>query len=250
MKRKSIIGAALSFGAVVILGGGNLSGQTSSATASPAGGSAGARTDVYHVNFSHAPMGKVSALEDALKKSAASGPMPGHALGLRHEAGAAWDFVGIQHVGAKATVDAAGSPQGPMFRPLMDWHEDTFVSGPSWTEFTKQMGLDENGKGKSDTDVYVVSVYRPWPGQDDALDKFLSEPPSASGDLAVGSIVLAHLEGSSWRFLSISRYKSYADYATSEAASVAKAGASGSPWSKLRDLAAKHEDTIAVRLAP
>ena len=176
--------------------------------------------------------------------------MPGHVLGLRHEAGAPWEYVGIQHIGAKATVEAAGSPQGATFRSLMDWHDDTFVNGPAWTTLAKEMGLNENGKSKSSTDVYVVSVYRPWPGQDDALEKFLSEPPSASGDLAVGSVLLQHLEGASWRFLTILRYKSYQDYATSEAAAVAKASKGDSPWYSLRDLVSMHNDTVSVLIAP
>jgi hypothetical protein len=224
-------------------------GQASPA-ASPASGAPAPRPDVYHVNFSHAPMGKASALEEALKKSAANAPMPGHVLVLRHEAGAPWDYVAIQHVGTKATVEPAGNPAGAVFRPLMDWHDDTFVNGPSWAEFTKEMGLDESGKSKSNTDVYVVSVYRPWPGQDDALEKFLSEPPSASGDLAVGTILLQHLEGAAWRFLSISRYKSYQDYANSEAASVAKIAKGSGPWFRLRDLVSMHNDTVAVHVTP
>jgi hypothetical protein len=172
-------------------------------------------------------------------------------LFLRHECGSPWDYVGIQHIGPKATVEAAGNPQGAALRPLMDWHDDTFVNGPAWGEFAKAMGLDESsGKPKSNQDVYVVSVYRPIVGQDDALEKFLNEPPSASGDLAVGTVLLQHLEGGAWRFLSIFRYKNYQDYGTSEAAAIAQAAKGSGGWFRLRELISFHNDTIAVHLAP
>ncbi len=217
---------------------------------SPSSSAPSARPEVYHVIFSHAASGKASALEDAMKKAGANGPMPGHVLGLRHESGSPWDYVGIQHLGTKATVEATGNPQGAAMRPLMDWHDDTFVNGPSWAEFAKAMGLDESGKSKSAESVYVVSVYRPVVGQDDALEKFLSEPPSASGDLAVGTVLLQHLEGGAWRFFSISRYKNYQDYATSETASVAQVAKGSGPWYRLRELSSFHNDTIAVQVAP
>ena len=160
-------------------------GQASPAPASAPAATAGKRPEVYTVTFIHAAAGKISALEEWGKKSGTGGAMPGQTLTLRHECGSPWDYVAVQHVGPKATVEPAGNPQGAALRSLMDWHDDTFVNGPSWAEFAKEMNLDESsGKPKSSTDVYVVSVYRPVAGQDDALEKFLSEPPSASGDLA------------------------------------------------------------------
>jgi hypothetical protein len=208
------------------------------------------RSQVYSVTFLHAAAGKVSAMEDWGKQAGAKSPMPGHVLVLRHEAGSPWDYVAISHIGPKATVDPAGNPQGAALRPLMDWHDDTFVNGPAWAEFAKAMGLDESGKPVSNDDVYVVSVYRPTVGQDDALEKFLSEPPSASGDLAVGTVLLQHLEGGAWRFLSISRYKNYEDYGKSEATAVAEIAKGSGSWYRLRDLVSFHNDTIAVHLRP
>lgn len=218
------------------------------ASPAPAGGK---RPEVYSVTFIHAAAGKITALEEWAKKSGAGGPMPGHALALRHETGSPWDYVTVQHIGAKATVEAAGNPQGAALRPLMDWHDDTFVNGPAWAEFAKEMNLDEtSGKPKSNTDVYILSVYRPVAGQDDALEKFLSEPPSASGDLAAGTVLLQHLEGGAWRFLSISRYKNYEDYGKSEATAVAQTAKGGSGWFRLREVCSFHNDTVAVSLAP
>jgi len=224
--------------------------ESPAAARSPAASAPAPRPDVYHVFFAHAATGKASALEDAMKKAAASGPMPGHSFDLRHEAGAPWDYVAIQHLGTNATVEATGNPQGATMRPLMDWHDDTFVNGPAWPDFAKAMGLEESGKPKSTEDVYVVSVYRPIPGQDDALDKFLAEPPSASGDLAVGTVVLQHLEGGAWRFLSISHYKNFQDYAASEVKSVADTAKGTGGWYRLRELSSFHNDTITVHTKP
>ncbi|MBV9008780.1 MAG: hypothetical protein JO354_06390 [Verrucomicrobia bacterium] len=221
-------------------------GQTSPAPASS--GTPPPRTEVYSVTFIHAAAGKVSAVEQVGKKGLAGNSA--HGLFLRHEAGSPWDYVAITHIGPKATVEPTGNPRGREMRPLMDWHDDTFVNGPTWNEFAKAMGLDESGKPSSNEDVYVLSVYRPLVGQDDALEKFLSEPPGASGDLAVGTVLLQHLEGGAWRFLSISRYKNYEDYAKSETAAVAQTAKGSGSWFHLRDLVSFHNDTIAVHLSP
>src|SRR4051812_13251205 len=229
---------------------GSVNGQTSPSASPAAAASASTRSEVYSVTFMHAAAGKASALEDWAKKSGTDGQMAGHGLVLRHEAGAPWDYCAVQHEGPKATVDAAGNPAGASLRPLMDWHDDTYVSGPSWAEFAKAMDLDtESGKPKSKESVYVVSVYRPNVGQEDALDKFLSEPPAA-GDLTAGNIVLQHLEGGAWRFLSIARYKNYQDYGTSEAKAVTDTAKGGSSWFELRNLVSFHNDTVAVSVTP
>jgi hypothetical protein len=80
-------------------------------TAAPAG--AGKRTDVYHVHFTKAALGKAAQLGDWLKTPDPKAPMPGHFLILRHEDGDAWDYVAIEHLGTKATVEAAGTPVPP-----------------------------------------------------------------------------------------------------------------------------------------
>jgi hypothetical protein len=250
MKKITIGAALLAVICSVEIGYGQASPSPASAGSPAAAAAVGKRSEVYSVTFIHAAAGKITALEDWAKKGS-GGPAAGHTLTLRHEAGSPWDYVAIQHIGAKATVDAAGNPQGVALRPLMDWHDDTFVSGPAWAEFAKAMNLDESsGKPKSNEDVYVVSVYRPVTGQEDALDKFLNEPPSASGDLAVGAVTLQHLEGGAWRFLSLSRYKNYDEYGKSEATAVAQTGKGGSSWFRLRELTSFHNDTVAATVMP
>ena len=96
---------------------------------------------------------------------------------LRHQDGDAWDYVAIQHIGSKATVEAAGIPVPPDKRDLSEWHTDTFVNGPSWEEFTNAMGIGADSAGKTGGSVYVVSVYRPALGDREGLEKMLSEAP-------------------------------------------------------------------------
>ncbi|MGH9580228.1 MAG: hypothetical protein ACRD2R_04475, partial [Terriglobales bacterium] len=129
-------------------------------------------------------------------------------------------YVVIEHLGPKTTVEAAGTPPPASARDLNAWHGDTFVSGPAWPEFVKAMGLGDNA-GKTAGSVYVVSTYRAIPGHRDPLEKMLSAAPGA-GDKVAGTVVLQHVEGAPWTFLSITRYSSWQDFGASEANSVAQ----------------------------
>ncbi|MDQ6862039.1 MAG: hypothetical protein M3032_12910 [Verrucomicrobiota bacterium] len=229
----------------------SLYGQASPA-ASPAATAGGPakRGDVYSITFIHGAAGKATALGEWAKKSLSSAPAGEHQMLLRHEAGSPWDYVAVAHIGAKATVEPTGNPAGQALKPLMDWHDDTFVNGPSWAEFAKAMDLDEStGKPKTNESVYVISVYRPMTGQEDAVESFLNEAPTA-GDLTAGHVFFQHLEGGAWRFCDITRYKNYADYGKSEAVAVAETAKGSSNWFKLRDLCSFHNDTVAAAIAP
>ena len=57
---------------------------------------AGKRTDVYHVHFTKAALGKAVQLGDWLKTPNPNDPMPGHFIVLRHQDGDAWDYVVIR----------------------------------------------------------------------------------------------------------------------------------------------------------
>ncbi|MDQ6623969.1 MAG: hypothetical protein M3Y86_10875 [Verrucomicrobiota bacterium] len=220
------------------------SGQASPSPAPAAGSSA--RPEVYHVHFNRAAPGKAAALATFLKTPAPDAAMAGHSVLLQHEDGAGWDYVNVQDMGTKATVEASGNPRGPSMKGMSEWHTDTFANGPAWAEFAKEMGLDDAGKSKSAESVYVVSTYRALPGKEDALEKFLSAPPA--GDTAVGNVLMQHLEGDSWRFLAIARYKSWQDFASSEAAAVAETIKGKGHWFDLRDMISLHEDTLTFRV--
>lgn len=206
------------------------------------------RTDVYHVHFVNAAPGKAAQLADYLKTPNPNSPMPGHFLVLRHEDGSDWDYVVIQHLGATAKVTAAGNPPPPNVLAFYAAHNDTFVSGPSWAEFTRAMGLGDQS-AKTSGSVYVVSVYRAAAGHRDELEKSLAATPP-SGDTSSGMVLLQHLEGGAWNYLGIVRYNSWHDFATNETNSVAQMQKNAGPWFELREHASFHNDTLTDRIAP
>jgi len=206
-----------------------------------------ARTDVYHVHFAKATLGKGAEEGDFLKQQDPKAPMPGHKLVLRHQSGEDWDYAVIEHLGAKATVDAAGTPAPAGARDLNAWHTDTFVNGPAWSAFSKAMGLDD--PAKSAGSVYVVSVFRAAPGHRDDLEKSLAQPPGPA-DTVAGNVLMQHLEGGPWQFLTITRYNSWQDFATSEKASVADTLKPDGGWLGVRNHSTYHNDTISDRIAP
>ena len=96
-------------------------------------------------------------------------------------------------------MENPGTPMTDTARGLMEKHNDTFVSGPSWAEFAKEMGIDGDAS-KTAGSVYAVSVYRAAPGHRDALEKMLSEPPNGATDTSSGNVLMAHLEGATMEF--------------------------------------------------
>jgi hypothetical protein len=199
---------------------------------------AGGGTDVYHVHFTKAAPGQAVALGKALIVPDKTTAMPEHFVVLRHQEGDDWDYLVIQHLGQKATVDAA--PAGPnAARDLRAWHTDTFVSGPAWPEFAKQMGLE------SSNTVYTVGVHRTLPGHREDLLKSLSQPSPSK--VQTGNVVLQHLEGADWTFLTVTRYNSWQDFATDRSSAIAAADQGG--WAEIRQHSAFHRDTVADRIS-
>src|SRR6478672_10991109 len=169
--------------------------QSSPAAKASSAPSSPARTDVYHVYFGKAAPGKAVQLAELLKTPNPKDPMPGHFIVLRHQEGDAWDYCVITHLGTKATVDAIPFQAPPSMRDVTDWHNDTFVNGPSWNEFTKAMAISDDTKSKSAGSVYVVSVFRPTPGHREDLEKMLAAPPNRPSDTSAGTVLMQHLEG-------------------------------------------------------
>ena len=92
-----------------------------------------------------------------------------HFVVLRHQEGDDWDYVVIQHLGSKAEVTATAPPPSDAVRALTAWHTDTFVSGPSWGEFSKEMSI--GGSANRADLVYIVGVHRAVPGHREQLLK-------------------------------------------------------------------------------
>src|SRR5437763_10758170 len=155
---------------------------------SAAASSAPARSDVYHVYFGKAAAGKAVQLAEMLKTPNPKDPMPGHFILLRHQEGDAWDYCLITHMGAKATVDATPFQVPPAMRDVSDWHNDTFVNGPSWEEFSKAMATSDNAKSKSGGKVCVVSGFRTIPGDRVGLAQILFAPPNCARNTSAGTV--------------------------------------------------------------
>lgn len=200
-----------------------------------------AATDVYHVHFTKAALGKAAELGKFLSTVDPKAPMPGHFIVLRHQEGDDWDYCVIEHLGTKASVDASPSPIPAAQRDLSAWHGDTFVSGPSWAEFSKEMGIDQpNKSGKA---IYILSAYRAAPGHRDQLEQKFNRAPTSK--VPTGNVLMHHLEGAPWNFITVTRYNSWQDLA-------ADRSAPGNPdgWNQNREDMAMHHDTIADRIAP
>ena len=206
---------------------------------------AAAGTDVYHVHFTKAVPGQADALGKAIVVPDKSAAMPDHFVVLRHQEGDDWDYVVIRHLGPKAEVTAA--PAAPnAARDLRAWHNDTFASGPSWTEFTRQMGI--GGSPSAANLVYVVGVHLAVPGHREQLETALKAPGSSK--IQTGSVVLQHVEGANWTFMGITRYNSWQDFATERAEAGAATATTAGGWGEVRQHSASHRDTVADRIFP
>src|SRR4030095_982823 len=104
-------------------------------TAPAAATSRSTRTDVYHVFFGYAVPGKAAELLEFLKTPDPNASGPSHGIILRHQDGDAWDYVAIEHIGTKATVEIPATPLPASARDLFQRHDDTYVTRPPWAEF-------------------------------------------------------------------------------------------------------------------
>lgn len=205
-----------------------------------------AASDVYHVHFTKSAPGQAAAHAKSLMIPDKTSPMPEHFVVLRHQEGDDWDYAVIQHLGPKAEVSATAPPPPDAQRALSAWHTDTFVSGPSWGEFTKQMGI---GSANASSLVYIVGVHRAVPGHRDQLLASLSAPAPA-GKVETGNVLLQHIEGGEWTFATITRYNSWQDLASDRAAAASAGSATAGGWADIRQHSAFHRDTIADRIHP
>ena len=230
------------FTCLVVIGG-----VVAATAASPQNAPTVAATDVYHVHFTKSAPGQAEAHAKSLMTPDKTSPMPEHFVVLRHQEGDDWDYAVIQHLGSKAEVTLTAPPTTDAQRALSAWHSDTFVSGPSWAEFTKQMGIGAAGGSRQ---VYIVGVHRSVPGHREQLLTSLSAPGPAS-KIESGNIVLQHLEGSEWTFATLTRYNSWQDLGSDRAAAASSTGdTTPGGWADIRQHSAFHRDTIADRIYP
>jgi hypothetical protein len=216
-----------------------------SASAARAQAPAAAATDLYHVHFVQAAPGKAAELEKAMASPPADA---GKMILLRHAQGSTWDYVAIEHVGPKATIEIGPNPASAT-RELRAWHEDTFVAGPSWDVFARALGADAAPGGQ----VYIVGTYRGAPGHRAQLEQTLGKIQASAAKPDSG-VVLQHVEGANWDYMVVARYDSWQALANEETdAAVAerekKAGLARSAGVELREHVGAHSDTLATRVA-
>ena len=223
--------------ACVVALGGIVAATGASAQAVPA------NTDLYHVHFTKAAPGQAAALGKALVVPDKTSPMPEHFVVLRHQEGDDWDYAVIEHLGAKTELTAVATGGPDPARNLSAWHSDTFVTGPSWSDFSREMGLGAAGG------IYIVGVHRPVAGHREQLERSLNAPAPSSSKVQSGNVMLTHREGSEWTFATITRYSSWSDLANDRAGAADAPGAAGG-WADIREHSAFHRDTIADRLYP
>jgi hypothetical protein len=194
--------------------------------------------EVYVVSFFKAAPGQAAALLKTLQQRDPKNPTAGNRLLLRHAQGSDWDYATIQHVGATATVSVPPQPDAGAKppQPTQAWHTDTYVAGPPWAEFSKQMGIGTAGG------VYVVGVHRPVPGHRPQLLDSLNAP-DANAKVQTGRVVLEHIDGA-FNIVTIERYASWPDFAADMVANPS----GGQGWNDVRQHSAFHEDTLAERV--
>jgi hypothetical protein len=209
--------------------------------------SAAGLTDVYHVYLVKAAPGQAVALGKDLSKPDPSGPMADHFLVLRHQEGDDWDYAVIQHVGQKAIVAVTPPPAGSAGPVLTAWHADTFVAGPSWADFTREMAIGGSGKPGA---MYILGFHRAVPGHRTQLEKVLTQPAAADAKIKPGGVLLQHIEGGDWQYLTVARYNSWQELGADQAANDAASASAPGGWADVREHSAFHRDTIADRVYP
>jgi hypothetical protein len=199
--------------------------------------------ELYHIHISKAAPGKLPQLIEAYKSApapAADEPQVTPII-LRHRDGDEWDLIAITPLGKQVTLSASAPPQATQdyyqrLGPLSDWHNDTFVVGPSWAVVQKALVV---AKGEP---VYVVTDYRALPGHRPQLRQVLDR---GAQDTPGRNVLFAHVEGAAWNFLDITRYDSWADVG----APPPQPPAGTQPQDQglaMRDHVAVHHDTIAI----
>ncbi len=200
---------------------------------------------VYRISAFRAVPGRFRDLEKLLTATPQPGADSGDlALVFRHRQGNEWDFMTIEHMGPQATVLAgttAPRPDSP-FSQVAAWHGDTYAAGPPLDEFRRALNVSGT---QAPSGIYIVSDYQAAAGHRgtlrQALDKIAADAPGRT-------VLLSHLEGAPWTFLSIQRYDSWRQLADEEENEMKQgvSNASADMGVQLRDSLAVHHDTIAT----
>ncbi len=233
---KRFLRSSLPFVAAVLLTAATVVAQQPAQAPAPA-------VELYHIHISKAAPGKLPQLIEAYQNAPApeAGQPQVTPIILRHREGDEWDLITITPLGKQTTVSASAPPQTiqdyyERLRPLSDWHSDTFTVGPSWAVVQKTLIPAKDAQA-----VYVVTDYRSLPGHRSQLRQVLDRNAQDTPDR---DVIFAHVEGSPWNFLTVTRYDSWA--AVGAPPPQPPSGAQQEQGLAIREHMAVHHDTIAV----
>ena len=177
--------------------------------------------------------------------------MPDHFVVLRHQEGDDWDYAVIQHLGPESGSDRRARQPPNAARDLRAWHNDTFVSGPSWAEFTRQMGIGGSANCRR-TWCTSWAFIGQWPGHREQLEKALNAPALPSSKIQTGSRLPAARRG---RRLDV--HDGYPLQLVAGLRNVSARRLAAGDWPRtqaagrdIRQHSAFHRDTIADRIFP
>jgi hypothetical protein len=89
-----------------------------------------------------------------------------------------------------------------------------------------------------------------WSPSSALLPDIVTNWKSHPGNGTAGNVMLQHLEGGPWLFLTVARYSSWEDFAKAEKADVAETLKPDGGWLGVRNHSTYHNDTITDRIAP
>jgi hypothetical protein len=82
------------------------------------------------------------------------------------------------------------------------------------------------------------------------MEKLLTAPPNRLSDTPTGAVLMQHLEGGPWTFLTVVRYDLWQDFATKDMNNVTQSNKNEERWFDFRQHSAYHTDTVTNCIAP
>jgi hypothetical protein len=87
-------------------------------------------------------------------------------------------------------------------------------------------------------------------GHRDQLLASLNAPSAVSSKIETGNVLLQHVEGGDWNFMTVTRYNSWQDLGSDRGSAGPANASTPGGWADIRQHSAFHRDTIADRIFP
>ena len=226
---------------------------------------AGAIPVLYRLQLLQAAPGKLLDLIDTVKKQAAVATAAGEVAPviMRHSQGDHWDLAVLWAMGdwgtyydagrvgrREAAARAAGAPDaGRQLDPLVSWHEDLFLRGPSVTALAAHV---------KDAGLLHYEMMQALPGRREALiEERRMENAFNRGRGRGETLVFVRDSGAAWDVVTLGVYRNWTQYAESDLIPKEKSDAAarqaGFPNADgvgpyMRTLISTHRDTLGPRV--